>query len=156
MENEADRFEAGKGDGIHFESSGKSARGAVDQRTASVKGPARNTEREAKWRNILRAHAQSELSVREFCRDHNLREPQFYAWRREISRRDATSITADLIARKTPETTRFLAVQVETRPQTSTKSSLQVRLHDVCIEIASDFDEATLSRLLKALRAASC
>jgi len=52
------------------------------------KGPRRNQELEASWRQQIANHAKSGLSVRQFCQRHDLKEPAFYAWRRELARRD--------------------------------------------------------------------
>ena len=47
-----------------------------------------NLEKEARWRKVLRQQQASGLGVRPFCQEHRLSEPSFYAWRREIARRD--------------------------------------------------------------------
>jgi len=49
----------------------------------------RSVEKEAFWRNVLRQHQKSELSIRGFCRRKGISEPAFYAWRKEIRKRDA-------------------------------------------------------------------
>jgi hypothetical protein len=36
-------------------------------------------------------HASSGLTARDFCRNENLKESSFYAWRRELARRDEES-----------------------------------------------------------------
>ena len=46
--------------------------------------------KEAYWREVLRRHAASELSVRAFCKRENVTESAFYAWRRTIGERDAS------------------------------------------------------------------
>lgn len=48
---------------------------------------ARSQRDEAKaqlWRDRFTQHQQSGLSVREFCRLHQLSEKQFYVWRRNL------------------------------------------------------------------------
>jgi len=48
----------------------------------------RNTgEAELRWREILKRHAGSGLSVREFCRTEGISQPSFYAWRRKFRER---------------------------------------------------------------------
>ena len=44
------------------------------------------------WRRMVRGHAGSGLSVRGWCRRHDLKEPGFHWWRRELARRDARPI----------------------------------------------------------------
>ena len=49
----------------------------------------RDSEREQHWRGLLSEWQASGLSVREFCSRRQLREANFYAWRRQLQRRDA-------------------------------------------------------------------
>jgi transposase-like protein len=51
------------------------------------KGPQRNAQKERFWRRAIRQQLRSGQSVREYCRDHEVSEPSFYAWRRELKRR---------------------------------------------------------------------
>jgi hypothetical protein len=52
-------------------------------------GKPRDLSKEQFWRRMLRRQQRSGLSVRAFCRQHNLSQPSFYAWRRTIAQRDA-------------------------------------------------------------------
>jgi transposase-like protein len=49
----------------------------------------RNGEKERFWRGVVEGHAGSGLSVRRYCVEHSVTEPSFFAWRRELARRDA-------------------------------------------------------------------
>lgn len=53
----------------------------------------RNAEREARWRDALRRHDTSGLSVRAFCRREKLHESAFYFWRRAVAERDAEAVS---------------------------------------------------------------
>jgi hypothetical protein len=52
----------------------------------------RDPKLEQFWRKTLAAWAASGLNVRDFCREHRLAEPSFYAWRREIAARDGNPV----------------------------------------------------------------
>ncbi len=52
------------------------------------KGPQRNQELECSWRGRVARHRESGQTVRAFCQSECLKESSFYAWRRELSRRD--------------------------------------------------------------------
>jgi len=54
-------------------------------------GKPRDTRKEQQWRRWIRQWQQSGLSVRAFCARHDLSQPNFYAWRREIQQRDAAA-----------------------------------------------------------------
>jgi hypothetical protein len=55
------------------------------------KGPGRDLERERAWRAAVARQRQSGLSVRGFCQRELVSEASFYAWRRELLRRDRES-----------------------------------------------------------------
>ena len=46
-------------------------------------------EKEQVWRLRLEQQRKSGLNVRGFCRRESISEPSFYAWRRELKKRDA-------------------------------------------------------------------
>ena len=47
----------------------------------------KNSEKALHWREILKRHAESGVSVREFCRSEGISEPSFYAWRKKLGSR---------------------------------------------------------------------
>ncbi len=49
----------------------------------------RDPKRERFWRNVLRRHQRSGLTVRAFCAKERLAETAFHAWRRTVRERDA-------------------------------------------------------------------
>lgn len=51
----------------------------------------RDPRKEAFWRRVLARWQGSGQSGRDFCRAAGLSEPSFYAWRRELARRDAAA-----------------------------------------------------------------
>jgi len=44
----------------------------------------KNTERELRWRRIVKRQAGSGLSIRQFCAKEGISQPSFYAWRRKL------------------------------------------------------------------------
>jgi hypothetical protein len=56
--------------------------------TAMAKPERRDPAKEAFWRRMLLRFGRSNSSVRDFCFEHELSEANFFAWRREIARRD--------------------------------------------------------------------
>lgn len=54
----------------------------------------RDPAKERHWRRMVRQWRSSGLSVREFCDWQALSEPCFYAWRRELAKRDRESAAA--------------------------------------------------------------
>jgi len=48
----------------------------------------RSAEKEAFWRLVFEEHRVSGQSVRAFCKQESISEASFYAWRKELERRD--------------------------------------------------------------------
>lgn len=49
----------------------------------------RDAAKERFWREVIGVHAGSGLSVKAHCLKHGISEASFFAWRRELARRDA-------------------------------------------------------------------
>ena len=50
-----------------------------------------------RWRAIIDAQRTSGLTVRAFCRERDLREHSFHAWRRKLRKRDADALPAQVV-----------------------------------------------------------
>lgn len=53
----------------------------------------RSSSKERFWRTMFRRWRRSGLSIRDFCDEQQISEPNFYAWRRTIAQRDAEART---------------------------------------------------------------
>lgn len=49
----------------------------------------RNQEKESYWRGHVDQQAAGDISIRAYCREHGFSQASFFAWRREIRKRDA-------------------------------------------------------------------
>ena len=76
---------------------------------ATQRGPRRSEGKEQFWRRVVNGHSKSQQSVREWCNRHGISEPSFYAWRRELAKRDAVPSEPALV----PVTIRSLATPIE-------------------------------------------
>jgi hypothetical protein len=65
----------------------------------SGEGRRRDPGKERFWRRTLRQQKSSGLSACEFCSRRGLAESAFYAWRREIQKRDRQASPSRLLAR---------------------------------------------------------
>ncbi len=106
------------------------------------RGNHRDAVKERFWRRRVREWRASRLSVRAFCQQRDLREGNFYSWRRILAERDA-------------EAKPF--VQVGVLPDGKAvdgdqASGLELRLaRDRVVRIGQGFDAVTLQRLLALL-----
>ena len=102
-------------------------------------GNHRDEGKERRWRQWLRQWRASGVSVRVFCEAHGLAEANFYAWRRELARRDT-------------ETTAFLPVQVVPDPVPAGQQALELLLASGrTVRVPVGFDATTLRQLLAVL-----
>jgi hypothetical protein len=52
----------------------------------------RDPQREQFWRNAIAGWKKSGQSIRGYCAEHHLSDASFYAWRRELAKRDQTAL----------------------------------------------------------------
>jgi transposase len=97
--------------------------------------------REQSWRRLLAGWQRSGVSVREYCRQHEISEPSFYWWRRKLQPRE-------------PGTTNFLPVRVipaERDCRTDGGAVEIVLSNGRCLRVRPGFDRGTLLQLLNLL-----
>ena len=95
-----------------------------------------------KWRERLDDFAESEMTVKEWCRFHRYSTHQYYYWRRRIAAADA----------KPQPKGGWLAVNVvDTPPVHTAPGGVTVRIAGAAIELNPDFDPAMLRAVVKAL-----
>jgi hypothetical protein len=126
---------------------------------AGVHGPQRNADKERFWRGCLARWRGSRLSVREFCRREALSEPSFYAWRRELARREASQPLPRPASRRRPRQTRKPAafVPVHVVAPRSTGSSIEIVLPGGRrVRVRPGFDRVTLEAVLELLERRPC
>jgi transposase-like protein len=103
----------------------------------------RDPQRERFWRDAMSAWQASGLSVRQYCRRHELAEASFYYWRRQLQRRDAQRVPSSPPA--------FVPITVVPA------ATVEVRCPSGHVVILPTVDAATLQILFAALAPeASC
>ena len=103
----------------------------------------RDPQLERRWRDLIRRWRNSDLTVRDFCADHDISEPSFYAWRRELARRDQ--------AQAAPATPTFVPVRV------APAAGIEVVLTTgVIVRVPAGADPSLVAQLVMALGAEPC
>ena len=132
----------------------------------------RDGVKEAYWREQVERQVRSGLSVRAFCRERDLAENSFYAWRRELAVRDREPTAArtpsalqPAYLQQQPEQPRtpFAEVVVDVPAELrSATPAIEIILTPAGsgatrrIVIAAGFDPATLSAVLDVLERRAC
>ena len=113
----------------------------------------RSEGKERLWREQVTLWQRSGLTIREYCLQHQLSEPNFYAWRRELARRDeADGIPAQTVPRAKPSSVTWLPVTVDPR----TLPVVEVQLPTGAIlRVPDGVESTTLERILTALHQVS-
>ena len=109
-------------------------------------GKPRDSRKEQQWRRWIRQWQTSGLSIRAFCARHDLSQPSFYAWRRAIKQRDASTGT-------------FVPVRVvpDGVPDVDPSSTTRLEVILSCgrrLRVPPGFDPVTLRQLLAVLEEA--
>jgi hypothetical protein len=118
----------------------------------------RDPRKEHFWRQHLQCWQRSSLTIRDYCAQHHLSEPSFYAWRRMLAERDqhahatVTTVTAQTPPAERVDPPAFVAVQLA-----AAATPLELLLNDgVIVRVPAGFDADTLRRLLQTLRSQPC
>ena len=108
------------------------------------KGKPRDARKEQFWRRVVRRWHSSGLSVRNFCRQQNLSEPSFYAWRRLLQQREAA-------------TALFVPVRLLDETSPSNENVIELVLTGQrTVRVRPGFDATTLQQLLDLLQERPC
>jgi len=117
-------------------------------------GAPRNGAKERSWRRLLQQWRRSGMTIRDFCAEHDVSEPSFFAWRRIIAERDrqrgGPRAPAGGDGAKTQASPAFVPLRVISTPA---GAAFEVVLRDGCIvRVPAGFDPATLRQLLAVLK----
>lgn len=108
----------------------------------------RASPREPFWREHVRQHQASGLTVRAYCQLHQLGEASFYAWRRTLAHRDQEATAPTLPA--------FVPVVVTEVPVT-TEVPLELCWPDGrCLRIRAGCERTLLADVLAVLEEHGC
>ena len=120
-------------------------------------GAPRNGAKERSWRRLIQQWRHSGMTIRDFCIEHEVSEPSFFAWRRTIADRDrqpgqpSADGYGNVDSHKTQDSPTFVPLHVVSTPVISTPAgaAYEVVLRDGCIvRVPAAFDPATLRQLL--------
>jgi hypothetical protein len=122
----------------------------------------RDPAKERHWRRWLGQWRRSGKTGRDFCAEHQLSEPSFYAWKREIARRDQEVLDRHETTTRVSASQRsgaaalpaFLPVTVDA---TSATAALEVVVAGGrLLRVLAGFDADVLRQLLAVLEEPSC
>jgi hypothetical protein len=123
----------------------------------------RDPAKEKYWRRLLALWRRSGQTGRDFCAEHQLSEPSFYAWKREIAQRDQEQVAQTQAAPRLSASQRsaaaalpaFLPVTMDVAAAAA--SRLEVVLSHGCVlRVRPGFDTDVLRQLLAVLEEPSC
>lgn len=113
----------------------------------------RSEAKERLWREQVTSWQRSGLSIRQYCQQHQLNEPNFYAWRRELARRDEVDgISSKSVQRPKPLSVTWMPLTVDP----SRVPVVEVQLPTGAIlRVPAGVESTTLERILTALHQAT-
>jgi len=117
----------------------------------------RDRGKERFWRRVIRQWRGSELTIRDFCGQHRLAEPSFYAWRRTLAERDQQARRKRRRVGNGQPAPNQPPVFVPVRVAPASSAPLEVVLgQGRVVRVAPGFDAATLRQLLAVLEEPRC
>ena len=114
-------------------------------------GPGLDAGKQQRWLKLVRRWQNSKLTVREFCQRHQVREANFYAWRRVLHKR---GLLPDSSATLDP-TPAFVKVALALEPAAATPVELVLGARRI-LRVRPGFDADMLLQLVRLLEDASC
>ncbi len=113
----------------------------------------RNEAKERQWREHVSAWQQSGVTIRQYCLQHHVNEPNFYAWRRELARRDEVGgAPVPPAPRAKPSSVTWLPVTVTS----ATSPLVEVQLPGgTVLRVPAGVESMTLERIMTALHQVS-
>lgn len=107
--------------------------------------------KQARWLDLVERWQRSNLSVREFCRRHQLSEPSFYSWRRVLRERGLLDQPTAGAQAQTPA-----FVKLTLPAQAVPSSVIEVVLGRRVLRVPAGFDADAFLHLVRLLEDASC
>jgi hypothetical protein len=108
-----------------------------------------DAEKHRQWKRIIREAACSGLSIREFCRQRRIKEPQFYWWQRRFKERSR--------GRSTRNGTGPASFALVSEEPGALAAGIELVLNNGRrLRISPGVDEATLRTVLATLETPSC
>jgi len=107
-----------------------------------------DTDQQQFWQMVIEAWQTSGLSVRQFCKDEGLSEPQFYQWRKKLTGGDSVT---DKQNNPKPSGSEFIEVKI---PQNNIAAIELLLTSGNTLRIPAGADSTTLSMVLSVARAA--
>ena len=108
-------------------------------------GNHRDPQRERRWRDLIGRWQRCGLTIRDFCGAEEIAEASFYAWRREIARRDHAQ------AKTIPATPNFVPIRI-----TPVATIEVVLTTGVIVRVPVGTDPAAVAQLVAALGVKPC
>ena len=116
-------------------------------------------EKEQFWRRIVAGQAGSGLSIRGYCSDRGVNEPSFFAWRKELARRDAAANKKRVRSRtpnRRPTPIEFARLQIAPGEPAGDTCIEIILPAGVCIRVPRGACPDTLGAVLGALERPRC
>ena len=112
----------------------------------------RSEEKRTYWRSVLERQQESGLSVRQFCKEHQVSEASFHSWKRKIAASSEDSGQKHLPARQVAKQTNNAAVFIPVRVSAAAGSLLElVHPRGHVLRVPAVFDEGSLRQVLNVL-----
>jgi transposase len=108
--------------------------------------------KQRRWLDLMRRRHESQLTVREFCERHGLREGNFYTWQRVLRER---GLLDDRFTPASPSPTSFVELTTAAAPPNPTAVDVVLSERRL-LRVHPGFDPATVLQLVRLLEGPAC
>jgi hypothetical protein len=111
----------------------------------------RNQAKEQHWRRLIAEWRRSQLNIRAFCKQRQLSEPSFHAWRRTLAERDRERTARRPRRASRQQAPTFVPLRVVPEVSDAASGIEVVLTSGHVLRVRSGFDVETLRQLLAVL-----
>lgn len=104
------------------------------------------------WSDIIADRQASGKSIKQYCKEHHLRENTYYYWQKIIREQTIASVEENIsspLVKVNLNRDREKEMMVQ-------KTAITLHLHDVSISVPGYVDSSTLTKVISAVRASLC
>ena len=104
--------------------------------------------RRQQWALVMKERRESGLTIREYCRDHGIKEKTFYYWQRRLREAVCENLA---LREETAIASAPSFAELRMPMENPCKDVIRVRLGDVEVEIGGDVTPAAIEAVLRTL-----
>ena len=101
-------------------------------------------KKEQMWRDLIKSYSDSNMSIKKYCEQHNVKEYQFYYWQKKFKQNQPSKHQPSI---KTPT-----FIEVKTDKSRPVFEELSIEISGIKIHVPTEFNASHLRKILKVIK----